>query len=118
MDVVSSVCHCCSFSVSQLFVFAAFLCVVPQETLQNSTSLQRRVCNESNEEGKPCLQYSTYSIHKSCNVESESCSLMLLPGIQDGRCDRLGICEKIPELQREEAYQFEAYLITGKCVCQ
>ena len=94
------------------------MCVVPQETLQNSTSLQRRVCNESNEEGKPCLQYSTYSIHKSCNVESESCSLMLLPGIQDGRCDRLGICEKIPELQREEAYQFEAYLITGKCVCQ
>lgn len=97
------------------------MCVVRQETLINSTALQRRLCDSDPGQslGKPCLRYSTYSIHKSCNGEEDWCSLMLLPGVQDGKCDALGLCEKLPleDLSREEAHQFEAERLHGDCVC-
>ena len=56
------------------------MCIVPRDTLKNSTSLQKRLCNDPFDEGKACLRYSTYSIHKSCSTENATCSLMLLPG--------------------------------------
>jgi hypothetical protein len=105
------------------------MCVVRQETLTNSTAFQRRLCDidinsmhgddSSHGQGKPCLRYSTYSIHKSCGLENDWCSLMLLPGVQDGECDALGMCEKLPaeDLSREEAHQFEAQTINGECLC-
>jgi len=94
------------------------MCIVPRDTLKNSTSLQKRLCNDPFDEGKACLRYSTYSIHKSCSTENATCSLMLLPGVQDGFCDSMGTCDRVRNLPQEEKYQFEAHLISGVCLCR
>jgi len=98
------------------------MCLVPRESLRNSSSLQGRLCHGPEDAGKPCLRYSTYSVHQTCEAEGATCSLMLLPALQDGACDGGGGCARDfpPEILRAQGGKrtFQATLINGACACR
>ena len=103
---------------------ARMMCLVSRETLRNNTSLQGRLCGEkvghgAQDSGKPCLRYSTYSIHQSCESENATCSLMLLPAVQDGVCDERGTCDRDFSVRTQgDKHQFGATFLEGRCTCR
>lgn len=94
------------------------MCIISEESIQNTTSLQKRLCNEDEEaEGNPCLRYSTYRFHQTCGSENETCSVMLMPGVQDGVCNALGSCVRKNSFPRGRT-KFGSHIISGICQCR
>ena len=103
-------------------------CVVNQATIENSTSLQARVC-EGSPEGTPCLRLSKLKFQDTCRKESEPCSVRLMEGEADGVCNARGQCRRSytesiffgeassPRNDTAPRVLYDEQLLHGTCAC-